>query len=305
LLEDCSVGHTYDVVVLESSLSLDSKQRLKMMVEGRSNVSLRFFNPTGILSHRPLQKNPTDHISYETYYRFLIADILPQYKKVLYLDCDTVINADVADLFATDLKGNVLGATLEPEIAGLRRYDALLSSYLETAVGLEENDQYFQAGVLVLDLQEMKALHSVDEWLMLASKRKYRYNDQDILNKECKGRFELLDMSWNVEVDCAQRRLPLIMQAPHDISHSYLMAREKPLLVHYAGFLKPWDDPSSDLAYLFWDYAKRSTFYDRLLAMGDFGQKKGSVSFRERLFPRGSKRRSFAKNVYLRFSNFT
>ncbi|AEV28911.1 LPS:glycosyltransferase [Sphaerochaeta pleomorpha str. Grapes] len=302
MLEHCSAKHCYDVVILESSLSVDSKQRLEMMVGGRENVSLRFFDPTGMLSGRQLQKNPTDHISYETYYRFLIADILSGYEKVLYLDCDTVINADVADLYATDLKGMVLGATLEAEIAGLRGHDALLTSYIETVVGLGKQDPYFQAGVLVIDLQGIKAVHSIDEWLLLASKRKYRYNDQDILNKECKGRIALLDMSWNVVVDCAQKRLPLIMQAPHAISRSYLVARENPKIIHYAGFQKPWDDSSSDFAYLFWDYAKRSSFYDRVLSMVDQGQKKGSVSFRERVFPRGSKRRRFAKNLYLRFS---
>ena len=301
MLEHCSAGHCYDVVVLESSLSADSKQRLAMMVAHRENVSLRFFNPTGMVSGRQLQKNPTDHISYETYYRFLIAEILSGYEKVLYLDCDTVINADVADLYATDLKGMVLGATLEAEIAGLRGHDALLTSYLEKVVGLGDQDPYYQAGVLVIDWQRMQALHPIDAWLMLASERKYRYNDQDILNKECKGKIALLDMSWNVVVDCAHRRLPLIMQAPQSVSCSYLAARETPLIVHYSGFQKPWDDPSSDFAYLFWDYAKRSAFYDRVLSLLDLGQQKGPTSFRERIFPRGSKRRAFAKYVYLRF----
>jgi lipopolysaccharide biosynthesis glycosyltransferase len=302
MLEHCSSKRTYDVVVLQSNLSEDSRQRLCMMVENLANVSLRFFNPLGMLSGRRLQKNPTDHISYETYFRFLIADILFEYDKVLYLDCDTVINTDVADLFDVDLKGNLFGATLEPEIAGLRVHDRLLASYLESVLLLGVNDPYFQAGVLVFDLKGLRLFHSVDEWILLAGKRKYRFNDQDILNKECKGRIYCLDMSWNVLVDCARRRLPLIMQAPTSIAQAYLVARENPKIIHYAGFLKPWDDTTSDFACRFWDYAKRSAFYDRVLHLVEKGKASGKTSLRDRLFPRGSRRRGFAKNLYLRFS---
>ncbi|WP_320128000.1 glycosyltransferase family 8 protein [uncultured Sphaerochaeta sp.] len=302
MLEHCSNDRFYDVVILESNLLEDSKQRLARLVKGMANVSLRFFNPTEIISQYSLKKNPTDHISLETYYRFLIPDILPSYGKVLYLDCDTVINDDVAFLFETDLQGKTFAAALDAEIAGLRHGgDSLLVSYMQSVLGMGADDPYFQVGVLVLDLERMKRTHSVKQWLTIASERKYRFNDQDILNKECKGNILQLDTVWNVVVDCGGRRLPLIMKAPAEISQAYLQAREHPALIHYAGFLKPWNDSSSDFAYVFWDYAKRSTFYDRLLLLEKQAQEgKDHKSLSEYLFPRGSKRRQFMKKIYLR-----
>jgi lipopolysaccharide biosynthesis glycosyltransferase len=302
LLEHASTERNYDIVVLSSDLSGDSCHRLSLTAGGRDNVSLRFFDPRGLLEGKALQKNPTDHISEETYYRFLISSILPGYRKVLYLDCDTVVNADVARLFDTDLHGHAVGATVEPEVSGLRAKDATLRSYLEKVLGLGEDDPYFQAGVLVLDLQALQRIHPTEEWLRIAGSRKFRYNDQDIINKECKGRIAELDQGWNVVTDCARRRIPLIAQGPHRISRAYLLARKDPLLVHYAGFEKPWDEPTSDFAYLFWEYARRSAFYDRLLTKVADGAGNGPAGLRERLFPRGSKRRSFAKRLYLRFS---
>lgn len=306
MLEHIKSEHFYDVLVLESNLSEDSKGRLVKMCSQYQQVSLRFFNPTGMLSGRKLQKNATDHISMETYYRFLIADIFPSCEKVLYLDCDTVILSDVADLFATDLGDAVLGTALDPEIPGqLKSDDTSLASYFKEVLQMDVSDPYLQAGVLLLNLVRMRSLHSVDEWLGIAGSRTYRYNDQDILNKECKGHLHLLDLSWNVVVDCNHRRLPIIMQGPHQVSQAYLEARKHPKLIHYAGFEKPWDAPTSDFAYEFWFYASHCAFYDRLLGMyapshDTRGGEKQSLI--QRLFPRGSKRRLLAKRWYYRLS---
>lgn len=300
MLEQTSPEHVYDIVVLESNLSDDSKSRLLLMADRWDTVSLRFYNPTAMISGRKLQKNTTDHISMETYYRFLIGDILPEYEKVLYLDCDTVILSDVAELFATDLGSCAIGAAIDPEIPGQRRDDPSLATYMRDVLHMEDDDPYLQAGVLVLNLPGMNKLHSVDEWLCLAGERRYRYNDQDILNKECKGHLHLLPLSWNTVVNCNDRRLPIIERGPHPVLNAYLEARKNPKLVHYAGFEKPWDAPFSDFAYLFWDFASRSTFSDRVLAMrvGEQDTRKKNQSFAQRMFPRGTKRRTMAKKVY-------
>ena len=300
MLEQISTSNVYDIVILESNLTEDSKERLFLMTKRWPNVSLRFYNPTAMLFGKKLQKNTTDHISMETYYRFLIGDILPEYSKVLYLDCDTVILSDVADLFATDLGLCAVGAAIDPEIPGQRKDDPSLVTYMREVLHMGDEDPYLQAGVLVLNLKAMKKLHSVDEWLSLAGERKYRYNDQDILNKECKGHLYQLPLTWNTVVNCNNRRLPIIERGPHSVLKAYMKARENPKLVHYAGFEKPWDAPFSDFAYLFWDFASRSTFSDRVLAMrvGEQDAKKKDQSFVQRVFPRGTKRRVMAKKMY-------
>ncbi|MDY0288622.1 MAG: glycosyltransferase family 8 protein [Sphaerochaeta sp.] len=300
MLEHTSPSNLYDIVVLESNLSEDSKNRLLLMTSRKENVSLRFFNPTAMLSGRKLQKNTADHISMETYYRFLIGDILPEYSKALYLDCDTVILSDVAELFATDLGSCVLGAAPDPEIPGQRNDDPSLVTYLREVLLMEDSDPYLQAGVLVLNLEAMNKLHSVDQWIHLAGERRYRYNDQDILNKECKGRLHLLPLSWNTVVNCNNRRLPIIERGPHPMLEAYLEARKNPKLVHYAGFEKPWDAPFSDFAYLFWDVASRSTFSDRVLSMrvGRQDEKKRDLPIAQRFFPRGTRRRVMAKKMF-------
>ncbi len=302
LLEHTDPSRFYDIIILESDISEFSKARLELLVSRFAQAKLRFFNPKALLAGRQLQKNPADHISLETYYRFLIADILPKYRKVLYLDCDTVILEDVAKLAAVDLQGKVLAATIDVEIPALAGgLDPDLGPYLSKVIGLGEGEAYHQAGVLVLDLDKIRSLHSVDEWIGLAGERKYRYNDQDILNKECRGHYLTLPMEWNLVVDCNHRRLPIIEAGPYTVLQEYLEARRHPKIVHYAGFEKPWDAPGSDFAHEFWHYALTSEFYDRLLAMVQTSTASpGKQSLMLRLFPRGSKRRSLAKRLFYR-----
>nr|WP_319474380.1 glycosyltransferase family 8 protein [uncultured Sphaerochaeta sp.] len=301
LLENIDINRSYDIIILESDLSEDSKQRLELTCKTYPQVHLRFFNPRILIGKRALQKNPTDHITIETYYRFLIADILPDYERVLYLDCDTVILDDVGKLYDTEMHGNILAATLDPEIPGLAMgKDPSMMSYLKDVLGLRDSDPYFQAGVLVIDLKAMRSFHSVDQWIGLVGERRYRFNDQDLLNKECRGRYQLLDMRWNTVVDCNHTRMHTIEDGPYSLYDAYTQARKNPHIVHYAGFEKPWDAPDSDFAYLFWHYAKRSEFFEQLLMMvlnSTNGKKESMVL---RLFPRGSRRRRFAKQLFYR-----
>ncbi len=63
---------------------------------------IRFFDVSRYLAGFNLTTSNA-HISIETYYRFIIQEALPFYSKLLYLDCDLVVNGDVAELFDIEL----------------------------------------------------------------------------------------------------------------------------------------------------------------------------------------------------------
>ena len=57
------------------------------------------------------------HITTETFYRFLILDILKVYPRVVYLDCDMIICHDVAELYDTDMGDNQIARALDHDLA--------------------------------------------------------------------------------------------------------------------------------------------------------------------------------------------
>ena len=150
----------------------------------------------------------------ETYYRFIIQEALPFYSKLLYLDCDLVVNGDVAELFDTEMGDNAIAAVPDIDFIGnLNMKDGIRAEYVRKQLHMRDAYGYFQAGVLVMNLDRTRKIHTVHEWLQIASKPGYIYNDQDILNTECEGLVTYLDYSWNVMHNCAGR------VAEYSISH--------------------------------------------------------------------------------------
>lgn len=265
MLSNASSSNAFDIVVLERNIREDNKRRMTDFFSSFKNARVRFVDVSGMIRSRNLQTN-NPHISIETYYRFLIEDVFPAYDKVLYLDSDLIVLDDVGKLFAIDLSDNLLAATRDIDYAGnLNMPDGERLEYSNAVLGLERPFNYFQAGVLLLNLAEMRKLHSLDEWLDLATNSQFIYDDQDILNSECQGRVVYLDQSWNVMTNCDGRIEGVFSFAPAEMFDIFKTAYANPKIIHYAGYEKPWNCVTCDKAEDYWKYARSTPFYEKLL----------------------------------------
>lgn len=311
MLKNASSQYLYDIVILERAISQDNKDILRAFFSQFENVSIRFFDAASIIDRYKLTTS-NSHISVETYYRFLVQELLPFYKKVLYLDSDLIIQGDVAELFEFDLKGCVLAAAHDLDFLGnLNSQDGNRFKYAKKKLGMSNPYAYFQAGVLVLNIPELRRLHSTGEWLEIASDPNYIYNDQDVLNAECEGRVLYLDYAWNVMIDCAGRIAKIFSKAPACHYEAFLCSRSHEKIVHYAGFEKPWTTVGCDRGELYWQYARDTPFYERLLAQlmdAEVGstedmrprvisETSGVRRYVDPLLPIGSRRREMAKSI--------
>ena len=266
MLANASSRYFYDVVVLQNGISGDNQHIMREFLEADGKAHVRFAEVGGLVDKYELSTNNA-HIGVETYYRFLIQEIMPWHDKVLYLDSDLIVEGDVSKLYETDLGENLLAAAHDIDFLGnLNMNDGARLKYNETTLHMADPYGYFQAGVLVLNTAEMRKLHSMQEWLQLASNDKLIYNDQDVLNVACEGRVTYLDASWNVMHDCGGRVKNVFSFAPADMFSDYNTSRSNPRIVHYAGFEKPWKFPTCDFAALYWKYARQTPFYEVLMA---------------------------------------
>lgn len=264
VIEHTSSDHNYDIVLLQSDVTEDNQATLLKMVSGYPNISLRFFDAGRLLTNYQLKANA--HISVETYYRFLIQDVLPDYEKILYLDCDLIANADVAELYETDMTGYMVAAVHDADFLGqINGANMGTKLYVQEKFHMKNPYDYFQAGVLLFNETEMRKAYTLDEWLTFASKP-YQYNDQDVLNLYCEGHVKFLDMAWNLITDCDHTRIKnVIVYAPDAIQREYRAAHANPKLIHYAGFMKPWHRPTEDYAQYFWEALRKTPYYEELL----------------------------------------
>lgn len=274
LIEHASPDRTYDIVVLTNDISQTSARRLIGQTENSpfGNVGLDLLDAEAVLDGLKLPNRGRFRAA--AHYRLLAPELLPQVAKAVYLDADLVVLHDVAELFDVDLDGKFLAAVHDADTAGqYAGYDPVVKPYLENEVGLEDPRSYFQSGVLVMDLERMRELKLSEEMVGLAVSRKWRWPDQDILNRMAQSKaddprdsYVRLDPRWNVLHDWKRlRRSHIVAQAPAEVQAAYDKAGRDPFVVHYAGpDDRPWIYPKADRADLFWDAASRSPFYDEL-----------------------------------------
>ncbi len=170
--------------------------------------------------------------------RLFVGSLLPMdVERVLYLDCDTVVVQSVQELWRTELRGNVLGAVMEPTIYKEVRREC----------GLSDRDIYVNSGVLLIDLKRWRQTGA--ERLLLDFYEKKGGGlfacDQDTINGALKGRILPLPPRYNFFTNYRYfsyrelvRQEPLYGDAVRE--EELREAKRHPVVIHYAGDERPW-----------------------------------------------------------------
>ena len=243
IIEHTSAKNVYDLYVFHTSLSNQNQMKLKSM--STENVAVRCVNVMPYVKN--LRNYSHSHYSIEMYYRILIPEILKQYKKTLYLDCDLVVNTDIDELYNIDLGKNILAGVINDITTDY------MKSYLKQTLNLDTTE-YFNSGVLVINNQEFIKNNIKEKCFeTLNSFKKLMCPDQDILNLSCKDRILFLNNTWNFQVG----------SGAFSLNQKYL---ENHFIIHYTSGKKPWNTSGMELAEVFWKYAKKSPYYEDILS---------------------------------------
>ena len=256
----------YDILLLSQDVSDTNVKKMEKLLSAWENVSLRVIDPSVLIDQYTFHIR--GHFSKETYYRLVLPELLPNYDKVLYLDSDMIAMDDVAKIYDENVDGYLLAACHDADTAGLYNgYEKDKKRYTDKVLKLKEPYQYFQAGVLLLNLKEFRKRYTTKQILDFAVSENWQLLDQDILNKLCEGAVKYIDMSWNVMVDFAGVRISqIIALAPRWLNEMYQEARKNPKIIHYAGPQKPWFEPEMDMGMQFWKCARETSYYEIMLS---------------------------------------
>lgn len=269
IMENASPDWNYDVIVLDTGMRDTTRMQLLRSLGNAKNVSLRFIKIERLIESRGLPSFA--HITIGTYGRFLILDYLAAYDKVVYLDCDLVANADIAELYQTDLGDNLVAAVRDTAANGWYRIPGHeMKSHMDDVLRITQNCGYFNAGVMVMNLEAFRRETTCEELLAMAVDPKWTWLDQDILNHLCRNRVVYVDQAWNFMAHKESYEAPLAIPEvwlPRWLQHAYIEARLNPRIVHYAGHALPCFEHASeaDDYWYFWKYARTSIFYERIL----------------------------------------
>ncbi|MEG4204413.1 glycosyltransferase family 8 protein [Microcoleus sp. Pol7_A1] len=186
------------------------------------------------------------------YYRLFIPELIPQhFDKAIYLDSDIVVLGDLEQLWNSDIGDNYVLAVQDIWQRYIRKAKGL-RNYQE--IGLSPDYKYFNAGVLVINLEKWRADNIGTKAIeFLEQNRDYvRWHDQDGLNGVLAGKWGELDPRWNQMQAIYEYSSWTESPYTEDVFNQVL---HNPHIVHFATFPKPWQQnckhPKQDL---FFDY---------------------------------------------------
>ncbi len=267
LLAHTSADKNYDIFILSQNINSYNQNRLRKLVQGHENVSLRFCDMEMLLSKFKVKFPIYAHYTISTYFRFFIPYLFNKFDKIIYLDSDMIVLDDVAKLMDYDLKDNLIGACHDAEASrwrlGPHQYE--LAEY-DQKIGLKNPKDYFQAGTIVFNIQQMLKEDTAQAFFdQLEKQGKLLCLDQDILNIVCQGRVTFIDMAWNIEWITQIRAQNLAKELPMSVYDDYVQALKAPKIIHYCDDIKPWREPYQPLADIWWQYARQTDFYEEII----------------------------------------
>ena len=247
IMENASRDLRYEIVVLQSDLSARTRAKLERQVSEFSNFSLNFLDVSNLASEYGLDKlRVRKRFRVSAYYRLLIAHLLPNVDKVVYLDCDLAVLCDIAELFKVELGDNLLAAVEDRGVLTGWVKDPKFIPYLN-GLGMKDVSWYFNSGVIVMNLAEIRRRELSKVFFDVARRNTCYFMDQNVLNVSCEGRVVHLDYEWNVQLSN-----PVEEDAPLKI-------------IHYCGVKKPWMSFSAQFADEWWRYARKTAMYEKML----------------------------------------
>lgn len=266
VIDTASAENNYDIVIFERNISERNKKRIWELVKNKENFSIRFFNIKDVMKNYHFFLN-SNRISQETYYGLLVPFLLPNYERAIVMDCDMIVKKDLSSLYFEDLEGKAIGGVNDIVLLGWLndRKGKDAHTYYKEYLHVNDPYKFFNGGLLLIDFKKYRAIVTKEKVENYINNYKLRIVDQDIINILMEGRTKLLDVRWNHLIYVEGAVSEAIHDAPVEAQKLYFESQQAPYVIHYAGDVKPWNEPSVDFGDDFWEEARKTPFYEEIL----------------------------------------
>ncbi len=242
LIANTTPGRRYEIHILHTDISRQNQEMVKRLAT--TNCKIIFDDVSAQFEKIKKKICLRDYYTPTTYYRLLIADMFPQFDKVVYIDADTVVVKDIYEMYQYRLGDCYAGVVHEQIVLNQN----VFGEYVENVLGVTRG-AYFNAGVMLINTKMFRKKFMLKQFVdMLNTYSFVVAQDQDYLNVLCKGHLLYLAPGWNIQMI---GELPCL---PENIG-----------IIHYNLAVKPWHYKDCKLGEHFWHYAKQVETYETLV----------------------------------------
>ena len=234
--------------LLSNKIQSQTIYRLKQLIESKCG-KLFVYDISNIQDKLTISVPTT--ISISSYSRLFLAEIIPNdINQILYLDCDIIINNDLTEIWSTSLKREYIGGVL----------DTLPNNESKIAIGLTKNDEYVNAGMLLINLKKWRKDNIQRQFIdfLFQYNGNVHHHDQGIINAVCTDKL-ILHPKYNLTSTYLSHPYWLLNKTntPFYTQQEVSDAIANPYIIHFTeGFYnRPWIANSKHpLAHLFERY---------------------------------------------------
>ena len=216
--------------IISKDITEESKNKIGLLRKIYSNFEIKYLVP-GMSLFKDLKLN-IEYITIETYFRYIIADLVPDISKCLYLDADIVVNGKLKDFYDTDIENFYCAGVEDLFINGI---------CYKKEIGFTDDDLYVNAGVLLINLENIRKDNMISKLFYnnLQLKDKITYQDQDVINITFKNKILEANSIYNFTGTNVRREKN---------------KRKSAVIIHYTGERKPWMNNCRNKMKFLWRY---------------------------------------------------
>jgi len=212
ILKNSNPDDELSFYILDGGITEENKNKIKSLTSIK-DCQISFVQIDESLFEDYKKLTTHSYITLATYYRLKIPQFLNEnIKRIIYLDCDMIVNESLSELYNTDLGDNYIGGVIDIRVKYKHKW---------------KNKIYVNAGMLLIDVDKIRK-DNIEEKFLEYTKNNFdniKAGDQDIINFTLEGKIKVLDDLWNVQVSSF-------------ISRSNFT--KHPKIIHYVAKKKPW-----------------------------------------------------------------
>ena len=250
IMENSKRTTQYDIYILHgAALHQSGKERLSYVEKKYPNCHLIFIDMKDKFKEAPTNaKIPT-----ESYYRLLLPNLLVCVDNIIWLDGDVLVFDDLHEMQSIDMDGYYIKGHLDNQPWAGDRYGVY-------------NDHYICAGVLLMNLKEMRKDNISQRYLDFIEE--YRdeivQHDQTVLNVVGYNKTGVLPAKFGVfnsipKMRYIKKYLKSLRSPQKYTISEYTEAQKSPVVAHLIA--KPWLTKYPYFS-TWWEYVKRTEYYE-------------------------------------------
>ncbi len=271
MLEHADPDYDYQLYVLHTDITWKNQEKLKRLVSRFPNAFLEFIDMDHRFSDVWDDIVFSDHLTKEVLYKLIAPSIFRQYDKLIVTDVDVLFLGDIASSYFS------FDASEDVYLAGVKHVlprDSFLETYYENYTrefGPDALDELkVCGGYLVLNLNKLREdkMEKVFLEFLNANASRLFQSEQDVINFCCsEEKIVFLPLNYVV---CSYCYDIFTTEEKYGSDANYAAdqirdALARPVQLHYATHIKPWNSPQSVMADKWFLALAKTEFYEDYL----------------------------------------